>query len=382
MPLLFRISGVVMQREDLIRLKRIVTQRGIIISNHSTLLEPAVMFVLGWNAGGNFFFLTARDAFEELSPFLRFIIQSCGAYSVDRGAFDRESIRATVELLSLPHPAQIVIFPEGITYYQSDTLLNFMPGAVFMGFLALERQAKSASIPPLFLLPVAVKYQFVKDQRKKLHIGLQRLEHSLHLPAQRGYSSENLIHRLRNVGEAILTRIECEYNLSPEKHLNLNQRIQSAREWLLNKIEEKLEMKPLTGNVVDRYRKLLYPVNRLLYEDGAGLPPLSDEDKSFVIQGMRRLYNFLLIYEGYVQEYPTQERFLETLNRLEREVFGSFQTSVWKCAHIRIGEPIDFSSYFPEYQKNKTDTVLQLTRKMEDAISHLLASMKVHQTPL
>ncbi|MFN4182416.1 MAG: lysophospholipid acyltransferase family protein, partial [bacterium] len=270
MPALFRISGVMVSGEDLIQLKHLVRQRGIIISNHSTLLEPAVMFVLGWRVKGNFYFLTARDAFEEMSPFLRFIIQGCGAYSIDRGAYDRESIRATVELLSLPHPTQIVIFPEGITYYQSDTLLNFMPGAVYMGFLALERQAKSPTIPPLFLLPVAVKYRFTKDQRQKLEAGLRRLEHSLHLPEQKGSSSENLILRLRNVGEAILTRIEQEYNLFPGKDLNLNERIQNAREWLLKNIEEKLEMKPITGNVVDRYRRLLYPLNRILYEDGAG----------------------------------------------------------------------------------------------------------------
>ncbi len=382
MRAIFRIERVEISREDLALLKQFSAYRGILVSNHATIAEPAVMFVVTRRLPGIYYFLAARDVFEEVSPFLRFWIHGAGAYSVDRGAYDRESIRNTVELFTSPKPCQIVMFPEGVTYYQNDTLLNFMPGAVHLGFLALEKWKKQGALPPFFLFPIAVKYCLTRDHRRNLDEGLKKMEQALSIPVHHGITREQLIQRLLFIGEAVLLRIESEYLYTVDAGWSINQRIQALKEWLLQKVEEKLGLSPMQADVVDRYRRLLYPVNRILYEDGAGLPPLSIQERQFIIKAMRRLSNFLVIYEGYVREHPTQERFVDTLHRLEREVFGSFVTKIWRRAFVRVGKPLDLTSFLPDYITHRTETMTRITREMEQRVSELLASLKVHQTPL
>ena len=53
---------------------------------------------------------------------------------------------------------------------------------------------------------------------------------------------------------------------------------------------------------------------------------------------LRRIVNSIAIYEGYIGENPSQERFLEVITRLEVEVFGRSKVKGPLDAFVRIGE--------------------------------------------
>ena len=60
---------------------------------------------------------------------------------------------------------------------------------------------------------------------------------------------------------------------------------------------------------------------------------------------LRRIVNSIAIYEGYIGEDPSQERFLEVITRLEVEVYGSSKVKgPLRClpAYRNTQEPIGF----------------------------------------
>src|SRR5207247_9357359 len=123
-----------------------------------------------------------------------------GAYSFLRGLPDRDSIKMTRRLLAeLDH--KVVIFPEGETYEYNDLTIPFQPGAIQIGFWALDDLHRLGREPVLPVLPVVVKYRCVADARPAIDAALRSLESALSLSpvlAAGRYS------RLRPVGEAVL----------------------------------------------------------------------------------------------------------------------------------------------------------------------------------
>ena len=80
--------------------------------------------------------------------------------------------------------------------------------------------------------------------------------------------------------------------------------------------------------------------------------------------------NFDSIYDGYVAEAPTSERFLDTLMRLEKEVF-ELEKPVSKGprkALIRIGEPVNLKDYVQAYKQDRGTTTEQLTQRLQQAV--------------
>ena len=83
-----------------------------------------------------------------------------------------------------------------------------------------------------------------------------------------------------------------------------------------------------------------------------------------------RLLNFEAIYDGYIAADPTQERFMDTLTRLEREVF-SINYPLPKGDRkvvIRLGEPVNLKEHFQSYKQNKVSTIEMLTHKIQQTV--------------
>ena len=122
-----KVYGIVSVRyedAELERLRKLLNERILITPNHPTNAEPAVMFDLAKRVRKPFYYLSNREAFDRAWGLFGFILQSSGAYSIIRGAPDRESFKMTRRLLT-EGTNQLVIFPEGEVYSQNDTLLPF-----------------------------------------------------------------------------------------------------------------------------------------------------------------------------------------------------------------------------------------------------------------
>ncbi len=109
----------------------------VVVANHGSHLDPPI---LGHVLGRPIAFMAKKELFEI--PLLNWIIRSCGAYPVKRGAGDREAIRAATEKLSFGWA--IGVFLDG-TRQKDGRINNPMSGAALL-----------ASRSGAYLLPVAI----------------------------------------------------------------------------------------------------------------------------------------------------------------------------------------------------------------------------------
>jgi hypothetical protein len=99
--------------------------------------------------------------------------------------------------------------------------------------------------------------------------------------------------------------------------------------------------------------------------------------------GTLRLLNFDSIYDGYIAENPTQERFLDILTKMEREVFR-IETPLAKdmrVAQVKIGEILNLKDYFEDYQHHKDATVQQLTQRIQHSFQPNVLALSRDQHP-
>ena len=77
-----------------------------------------------------------------------------------------------------------------------------------------------------------------------------------------------------------------------------------------------------------------------------------------------RLLNFDAIYDGYIAEKPTVERYFATIDRFEREVFQIDQAKPKGNRKIvtTIGKPINLKDYWQAYKTEKEQTVAHITQ--------------------
>jgi len=387
-----QIARVEYQEEDLARLRALESHRILLIPNHPTDIEPLLMFHLSAIVGQPFFYLATREAFDRFFGLGGLLIRRLGAFSVMRGGIDRASYRATRELLAQPE-AKLVVFPEGEVYSQNDTLLPFHSGIFQIAFWALEdmRRAGETSAP-LYLLPVAIKYRFVHDITPEIEASLTRLAAVTGAKIAPGM---DVYTRLREVGRAILLSLEKEYRLSPasagkdaapeDGDANLTDRLDAVKEAILVRVAAAAEVPlPKGATLPERMRALIHVIEEVTREEPTALTIYEKELRRQqqararpLLHDLRRLSNWIAVYDGYVAARPTPERIADTLIRLERECLGREVLRAPRICSVRLGEPLNLQDCWPAYEAGRRAEVGRVTREMEGRVAALLGASPV-----
>ena len=94
-----------------------------------------------------------------------------------------------------------------------------------------------------------------------------------------------------------------------------------------------------------------------------------------------RVLNFDAIYDGYVAASLTPERFLDTLIRLERDVFNidKPRPKGHRQALLHVAQPINLKDWFADYQQNRTVIVNTVTQKIHQTVQQKLDSFINYQ---
>jgi hypothetical protein len=306
------------------------------------------------------------------------IFQGLRVYSIRRGLVDRPSIAQTIEILTQPN-CRLVIFPEGGCSFQNDTVMPFRVGAVQIAFQALSKLAKQGEISDLYALPVSIKYRYTQDMQRVIHQSLKRLEQAFNLK-----SSANDYARLRAIAQQVLVKMEQDYGTySPSKNeLSWDNRISLLRTHILEHCEQQLG---ISSNPKEAVRERTYKIEYVLKtrvdaleSETTSADETSASDRAInytlIEKSIKRLLNFDAIYDSYVAENPTPERFLDTLTRLEREVFDIDKPPPkgYRQARVKIGEPVNLKDFFPAYQRDRANTVNAVTLKVQQAVQQNL----------
>lgn len=373
---------------DLQQLKERQSDRYLLLPNHPTFQDPILLFLLSAKLKQFFYYLAAYETFDDptamflisarcallrvLAGFegiergLRVALQQLGLYSIRRGQIDRDSLKQTWKLLARSD-CHLVIFPEGGCSHQNDTVRPFRNGAIHMAFQEMDRLRKhSGTLPHLYIFPVSLKYRYLQDMTGTIRLTLKRLERRL------GLTSGELIdeyERLRAIAQAVLANLEREYGLEGEgsDRDNWNERIEALRRYIIEECERQLG---ISSDSQERLRERVYRMQYLLRDKADELESDSTWKFDLLEKSMSRLLNFEAIYDGYVADNPTSERFLDTLVRLEREVFAIDQPPPkgYRRAYLRLGEPIDLKDYYDSYRQDRADTVEHLVSVVEQRV--------------
>ena len=375
--LAFKIVKVEVTEADLRRLRDLKRLRVVLTPSHGALVEPYILFHLSKLLSQEFNYVAAKEAFER-RPALGLLIQRLGAYSIVRGTADRKSFRMTHKIL-VEGKRWLVIFPEGEVCGQNDTLMPFQQGVAQFAFWACEDLTKRGEALPLYFVPMAIKFVYLRDMDPTIDRSLQKLEHKLVGPNPRPLS---LYDRLRRVGEAVLSAIEKKYNVLPGKDADLNQRVQFMKELIVSRIETELGVSPRRGQpLLDRIRFLFNMVDRIVFSDigSSDYEQQLNERRQKQAQGLyedlRQVLRFIVVHDGYVRESPTAERFLDLLGMLEWEVFERRPSWGPRKAIVKIGEPLNVAAHLPRYRADKRGALQEVTMSLESSVRRMLAEL-------
>ena len=229
----------------------------------------------------------------------------------------------------------------------------------------------------LFCVPIAIKYVYLQDMHDEIDASLRRLEVGLAIRA--ADTEQSRYERLRAIAEAVLVVNEKVHHVTGDPNTAMNDRIQNLKEFVTAKIERQLDIVPTKGQtLLERIRALFNAVDRAVYEEAAG----SEYERRLVLERQQiarslyedlwRLLQFVAIYDGYVRESMTVERFMDVLCLLEMEVFK--KRRIWgpRKACVRVGAPIDLKEQSSSYAQDKRGAVQNVNAMLESSVQEML----------
>jgi len=384
MPLISRLylNGLTLavDTESITRLKTTDGHPTVLAPNHAAHADPAVMFLLSKRLSQQYYYMTARETFDQgkFKGLCSLLLQWFGAYSIVRGTADRNAFRTTREILT-KGDAPIVIFGEGEISRQNDTVMRFERGVTQLCFWALDDMQKAGISKPLYIVPIGIKYHYPQDMWTAIDAALTRLEHAILPPVER--TSIERYERLRRIGIAVLRTLAAEYQYKIDETVPLDVHIQKLKEQILSHAEQIMGIHT-EADVLTRVRALKNLVDAEVYKDVEQMTAYEQKIHEELLHkfqqfypDLERLINFIAISDGYVAKAPSQERFLEVIIRLEREVFGTAKMRGPRVASLRVGDPKNLRDCYDTYKAQKRETVEQITLELETAVQTLVTDV-------
>ncbi|MFL5244971.1 MAG: lysophospholipid acyltransferase family protein [Gemmataceae bacterium] len=363
----YQISDVVVEGADDFG-KRFGPADGVMIApNHSHDSDPHVMMEVGRRLGRRFYFMAAWQIFRTHHGIDGWVLQRMGAFSVDREGCDRRAIRQATDLLTTGN--SLVVFPEGEIYHLNDRLTPLLEGVAFMALTAQKSLDKAGSGGRIWIVPTAIRYQYVEDIVPRLEAAMSRLEQRMLLQPIAG---SPLNERIVRFGELLLTIKEKEkLGCSREAEGDLPARLAYFVRTLLERLELEHLKKSPSANTVPLQVKALrrHLLNVWAQEDGDA------EQRNRARRALDDIQLVLQLYShpgDYIAEKPSVERMAETIEKFEEDIDGFGRPKGKRRARVVLGGPIDLQAAMDEGKVRQA--AADVTNHLENAIQKLMNS--------
>lgn len=378
-----KVTDVEISDEDMATLRGLKGSRCMLMPSHSGGFEPYLVVYLSKLLRDDYYYIAAIEAFQR-SAIIAWIMQHMGCYSVIRGAADRPSVQMTRRILAEGN-RWLVVFPEGQTVWQNDTVIPFQEGVTQLAFKALEDAIKASEDSDLTCIPMAIKYVYSKPMDREIGESLHRLESQLFEGTPPATASA--YERLRNIGEAVLAANEHRHGMKADPAALFDDRIQRMKETIVREIEEHLDIVPRADALLlDRIRGCFNAVDRIVSEDPPETPygqKLAEERSraaTALYDDLWRVLQFVAIYDGYVRESLTVERFMDVLCLLEMEVFN--ERRIWgpRKAYITVGDIVSLREQFDGYKADKRGAVQKTSLALESSVRQMIEDLSAEHS--
>jgi hypothetical protein len=386
------IRQVVIRPEDIEKLRSFKNERLLFFTNHPSTAEPPLVFYLGRLLGQRFKFMASRQVFNWQGGLIGWFIRRIGAYSVIAGVPDREAMKLTRKILTVPD-GKLVIFPEGEpTSGEVDTLMPFQPGVAQLGLWDLEDAQKIDPNADINVWYGFMKFVITSPKEKILHDlnrSLTKIEKKMGLAVNDG---KHVLHRFLTVGRHFLEKAEADFNVTVEHEKGFDYRIGRVRHAMLDRLAEKLQAGNYDKNEdgIHKWRRLfaLVELHQLQYPD----PKLPKLDKRTIKEAHRDavfIFDFIVMKRDYILDNPTPERLYEWLDRYESYLFkkvpralGGVPSHLPRRAHILFGKPYKLSEVQTANRKDRRGAVEGFTARLRNDMQQLLEDAQSLTQPL
>lgn len=309
---------------------------GILLTpNHCRTADPLVLGWLSRQAGCHVYAMASWHLFNQ-GWFNAWAIRVMGGFSVNREGVDRQAINMAIEILETAD-RPLIVFPEGTTSRTNDQLHSLLDGVAFIARAAAKKRAKLSPAKQVVVHPIGLKYLYGGDIRESADQVLTDLEHRLTWQPQRHLP---LVERLAKVGRAIIALKEVEYFGRPSEG-RLFERIQRLINGLLDPLEQEWMGGPQTGPVVPRAKALRMKILPEMVQTAMSSDERERRWKQLEAVQLAQQLNFYP--PQYLIDYPSVDRILETLERLEEDICDKARVHQPLKVIIEVGEAIPVS---------------------------------------
>ncbi len=332
----------------------------LLAANHCRWADPVVLGMLGVHVRKYFYYLVSYHLFKQ-SRLMGWWLNRIGGYSILREGADREAIRASAQVLARAE-RPLVIFPEGTWFRQNDRL-----GPLQEGLALIARQAARLKDRPVVIHPVAIKYWLLADPRAALGQRLSDLEARLGWQPQ---GQLELLPRIEKLGNALLATKEIE-QLGQVQPGTLDERIDHLIQAVVGRLEKYHFGKAFDGWVLERVRRLRLRLVRCLAEADAGSPEAARARQALEqLLTCENLHGHSL---HYLQERPSLERVVETVQRIEETVTDEVERVVAPVgACVAVGPALDVKDY-PAERRGADQLVQAVAEAVQGLLDRMLA---------
>lgn len=385
---------VLISDEDLAKLRNYQGKRMLLLPNHPTGEEPVILFEVARWLNEVFNFVAAREVFDWEHGFRGWVLRRVGAYSVIRGAADRDSFMMSKKIL-MEGKNRLVIFIEGEISRGNETLIPFEPGVIQLAFWAQEGLAKEAAkvaklqsleqqpdYEPVYLAPVAIKYFYAPGCEPAMEEALTKLEKAVGLESNTG---ADRYQRIRAIGEKVLKVQEELHQIVALPGTSFTDRVEAIRCRMLRKMEIFLDLKPdPEATTLNRLREIRNTMDHLIhtYDDPTELTEYENRMVEHLRLALSEFYKdldrvvyFLTYDEAYLKDNRSSERFIEMIRRLEREIYGEARLNHPRIASLKVGEVLNLKEHFPEYEADKKGFVRGIALELEEDMRQMILNM-------
>jgi len=327
----------------------------MLAANHSRDSDSVGVGFVGIPAKTHLHFMAGWHVLLE-NWFQYFIIPRAGGFSVLREGNDRKAVRTGVDLVARAS-RPLFVFPEGYVSRMNDRLGDLQEGATLIARQAARQRDKMVA-GKVAAHPVIIKYQFLGNLEHTAHAKLARLEIKCKLTSDPALTMTG---RLERVREAIVRKRELEIISAPARG-PLEERVPRLIDALLLPLENAWEPPERSENIYRRVQRL-----RTAILNHATTVRVVGEEKPKLLRQLEDC-TWALKLSSYQPEYlaesPSAERFMETLDSLEEDLFG----------HIRVDRPwrmvLDIGEAIPVEPRDKS-----LGEKLKRAMETQLGSL-------
>ncbi|KKJ01545.1 lysophospholipid acyltransferase family protein [Prochlorothrix hollandica] len=420
--------------------------RLLLAFRHPSIDDPAVLFhlmahLLPQQAKGqgqpfktptHCHFLYDRGIPLWVGSWIGWLYSRLGGVPIHRGKLDMQGLRTARHLLGQGQ-FPFAIAPEGATNGHNDIISPLEPGVAQLGFWAAEDLQKAGKANSVVILPISLRYSYVRPPWTALDRLLTELEQDCGLPpltaldpdlpcptpdpahqdgavedGAAGNSTDPLRYqRLYRLGLQLLDQLEGFYSRFYHQDFSdlgalqtppgmatdpLPQRLQRLLNTALAAAEAHFGLKP-KGDIIARCRRLEQAGWDWIYREDlenrnrlspleCGLADRVAEEAALRLWHMRIVESFVAVTGSYVRQDPSADRYGETTllvwdlitrlkggNPLKRPNLGA------KAVKISIGEPLLVDSYWSQYQENRRgarQAVADLTQDLQTALEQLM----------